>query len=173
MLIRDAIDSDAPAIAGIYNDAVVNTTAIWNEVTVDAANRVAWMADRRRLGYPVLVAVGETDHSVIGYASFGDWRAFDGYRHTVEHSVYVRGDRRGEGIGRALLLALIDRARAIGKHVMVAAIEAGNAPSIALHEKVGFLRTGLMPQVGMKFGRWLDLAFLQIILDDGPAPDPR
>lgn len=170
MLIRDAVDSDAGAIAAIYNDAVANTTAIWNEVTVDGANRAAWMADRRRLGYPVLVAVDPADQSVIGYASFGDWRAFDGYRHTVEHSVYVRGDRRGGGIGGALMLALIDRARTIGKHVMVAAIEAGNAPSIALHERLGFRRTGLMPQVGMKFGRWLDLAFLQLILDDHPVP---
>lgn len=170
MQIRDAVDADAPAIAAIYNDAVVNTTAIWNEVQVDAANRVGWMADRRRLGYPVLVAV-DGDGTVLGYASFGDWRVFDGYRHTVEHSVYVRTDRRGGGIGKALMRALIARARAIGKHVMVAAIEAGNQGSIALHETLGFQRTGLMPQVGMKFGRWLDLAFLQLILDDRPTPD--
>lgn len=170
MQIRDAVDADAPAIAAIYNDAVVNTTAIWNEVQVDAANRVGWMADRRRLGYPVLVAV-DGDGIVLGYASFGDWRAFDGYRHTVEHSVYVRTDRRGGGIGKALMQALITRARDIGKHVMVAAIEAGNQGSIALHEALGFQRTGLMPQVGMKFGRWLDLAFLQLILDDRPTPD--
>lgn len=170
MQIRDAVDADAPAIAAIYNDAVVNTTAIWNEVQVDAANRVGWMEDRRRLGYPVLVAV-DGDGIVMGYASFGDWRAFDGYRHTVEHSVYVRTDRRGGGIGKALMQALIARARDIGKHVMVAAIEAGNQGSIALHEALGFQRTGLMPQVGMKFGRWLDLAFLQLILDDRPTPD--
>lgn len=169
MQIRDAIDADAPAIAAIYNDAVVNTTAIWNEVQVDAANRAGWMTDRRRLGYPVLVAVDD-DGTVVGYASFGDWRAFDGYRHTVEHSVYVRADRRGGGIGKALMQALIGRARDIGKHVMVAAIEAGNKGSIALHEALGFQRTGLMPQVGMKFGRWLDLAFLQLILDDRPTP---
>lgn len=169
MQIRDAVDADAPAIAAIYNDAVVNTTAIWNEVQVDTANRVGWMADRQRLGYPVLVAV-DGDGTVLGYASFSDWRAFDGYRHTVEHSVYVRADRRGGGIGKALMQALIGRARAIGKHVMVAAIEAGNQGSIALHEALGFRRTGLMPQVGMKFGRWLDLAFLQLILDDRPTP---
>lgn len=169
MQIRDAVDADAPAIAAIYNDAVVNTTAIWNEVQVDTANRVGWMADRQRLGYPVLVAV-DGDGTVLGYASFGDWRAFDGYRHTVEHSVYVRADRRGGGIGKALMQALIGRARDIGKHVMVAAIEAGNQGSIALHEALGFRRTGLMPQVGMKFGRWLDLAFLQLILDDRPTP---
>lgn len=169
MQIRDAIDADAPAIAAIYNDAVVNTTAIWNEVQVDAGNRAGWMADRRRLGYPVLVAVDD-DGIVVGYASFGDWRAFDGYRRTVEHSVYVRTDRRGGGIGKALMQALIGRARDIGKHVMVAAIEAGNKGSIALHEALGFQHTGLMPQVGMKFGRWLDLAFLQLILDDRPTP---
>jgi phosphinothricin acetyltransferase len=170
MLIRDAADADAPAIAAIYNDAVVNTTAIWNELQVDAANRVTWMGDRRRMGYPVLVAV-DGDGTVLGYASFGDWRAFDGYRHTVEHSVYVRTDRRGGGIGKALMQALIGRARGIGKHVMVAAIEAGNQGSIALHEALGFQHTGLMPQVGMKFGRWLDLAFLQLILDDRPTPN--
>jgi phosphinothricin acetyltransferase len=170
MLIRNAAEADAGAIAAIYNDAVAHTTAIWNETLVDAANRAAWMADRWRLGYPVLVAVDEADGAVLGYASFGDWRAFDGYRYTVEHSVYVRGDRRRGGIGRALMLALIDRARAIGKHVMVAGIEAGNAASIHLHLDLGFQQVGLMPQVGAKFGRWLDLAFLQLLLDDSPQP---
>ncbi len=171
MTIRDASDADAAAIAAIYNHAVVHTTAIWNDAQVDAANRVAWMGDRRRLGYPVLVAVDDGG-DVVGYASFGDWRAFDGYKYTVEHSVYVRHDRRGGGIGRSLMLALIERARAIGKHVMVAAIEAGNEGSIALHLSLGFQRTGLMPQVGTKFGRWLDLAFLQLQLDPAPMP-PR
>ena len=170
MRLRDAEDRDIAGIAAIYNDAVLNTTAIWNDTVVDAANRKAWHADRLRLGYPVLVAVDAAD-TVIGYASFGDWRAFDGYRHTVEHSVYVRSDQRGGGIGRALMLALIDRARQIGKHVMVAGIEAGNTPSIRLHESLGFRETGLLPQVGTKFGRWLDLAFLQLILDDRINPD--
>lgn len=169
MLIREAGPADAGAIAAIYNDAVAHTTAIWNDTLVDAANRAAWMAERQRLGYPVLVAVAD-DGTVLGYASFGDWRAFDGYRHTVEHSVYVRVDQRRGGIGRALMAALIERARQIGKHVMVAGIEAGNTASIRLHEELGFIRVGLMPQVGMKFGRWLDLTFLQLILDDAPHP---
>lgn len=173
MLIRDATPADAEVIAVIYNDAVAHTTAIWNETLVDAANRVAWMADRQRLGYPVLVAVDETDGTVLGYASFGDWRAFDGYRHTVEHSVYVRGDRRRGGVGRSLMLALIGRARDLGKHVMVAGIEAGNAASIRLHLELGFRQVGLMPQVGAKFGRWLDLAFLQLLLDENPQPPLR
>ena len=170
MRIRDAEDRDLAGIAAIYNDAVLNTTAIWNDTVVDEANRRAWHADRMRLGYPVLVALGAADE-VTGYASFGDWRAFDGYRHTVEHSVYVRSGQRGGGIGKALMLALIERARAIGKHVMVAGIEAGNAPSIRLHERLGFEQTGTLRQVGTKFGGWLDLAFMQLILDERTDPD--
>ena len=168
MDIRDAQDSDLPEIMAIHNDAVAHTTAIWNDSPVDLANRAAWLADRRRAGYPVLVAA--RDGAVLGYASFGDWRAFDGYRHTVEHSVYVRADTRGAGIGRALMQALILRARGLGKHVMVAAIEAGNAGSIRLHEKLGFQQVGHLNEVGTKFGAWLDLVFLQLVLDRRRTP---
>lgn len=169
MQIRDARDGDIPAIVAIYNHAVAQTTAIWNETLVDAANRLAWLADRRRQGYPVLVAVDDQDR-VLGYASFGDWRAFDGYRHTVEHSVYVDRDHQGAGIGRALMQALIGRARDLGKHVMVAGIEAGNTGSIRLHQALGFQQVGLMREVGAKFGTWLDLTFLQLNLDDRVTP---
>jgi Sortase and related acyltransferases len=168
MQIRDANGNDVEGIRDIYNDAVANTTAIWNEITVDAANRAAWLAERQAKGYPVLVAVDDAG-SVLGYASFGDWRAFDGYRHTVEHSVYVRKNSRGGGIGTALMRRLIERARALGKHVMVAGIEAGNTGSISLHEALGFEKTGHMREVGTKFGQWLDLAFLTLQLDDRPA----
>lgn len=170
--IRDAEDRDAPGIAAIYNHAVDNTTAIWNETKVDAANRLDWIHARRLAGFPVLVAADDTG-AVAGYASFGDWRAFQGYRHTVEHSVYVRTDAQGMGLGRRLMEALIARARELDKHVMVAAIEAGNQGSIALHERLGFTRVAVMPQVGAKFGRWLDLAFLQLVLDAREDPDPR
>ncbi|SFD15364.1 GNAT family N-acetyltransferase [Tropicimonas isoalkanivorans] len=170
MQIRDAEDRDLEGITTIYNDAIEQTTAIWNETIIDVENRRAWLADRRTAGYPVLVAVSDDD-KVLGYASFGDWRAWDGYRYTVEHSVYVRSDQRGAGIGKALMEALIGRARDIGKHVMVAGIEAGNTGSIRLHEKLGFERAGLLRQVGTKFGRWLDLAFLQLTLDDRTDPD--
>ena len=172
MKIRDANEADAHSIMEIYNDAVVNTTAIWNEVTVDVDNRMRWMRERQRMGYPVLVAVDGLDR-VLGYASFGDFRAFDGYRHTVEHSVYVHPSARRSGIACALMAALVSRARALGKHVMVGAIEAGNAASIALHLKVGFEHCGNMKEVGTKFGRWLDLALLQLKLDDQAADSGR
>lgn len=170
MQIRDANDDDVAGITAIYNDAVVNTAAIWNETQVDIDNRKRWLQDRHGLGYPVLVAIDDRGE-VVGYASFGDWRAFDGYRHTVEHSVYVRNDQYRGGIGRALMVELIERARLIGKHAMIAGIEASNVASIKLHEKLGFKQVGLLPEVGTKFGRWLDLAFLQLTLDRRTDPD--
>ena len=162
--IRDARDSDLEAIRAIFNDAVLNTTAIWMDATVDLANRQAWLAARRQQGYPVLVAV-DADDNALGYAAYGDWRPFDGFCNTVENSLYVSAEQRGRGLGVRLLGALIERARADGKHVMVAAIESGNSASIRLHERLGFVTTGQMPQVGRKFGRWLDLTFMQLTLE--------
>ncbi|PKA44485.1 GNAT family N-acetyltransferase [Rhizobium sullae] len=170
MIIRNAQSGDLETVAEIYNHAVLNTTAIFNDSIVDAANRAAWLAERTRLGYPVLVAVDD-DGSVMGYASFGDWRAFDGYRHTVEHSVYVHIDHRGEGIAESLMKALIERAREIGKHVMIAGIESRNVASIRLHEKLGFGSVEPIRQVGVKFGEWLDLTFMYLTLDDRPTPN--
>jgi L-amino acid N-acyltransferase YncA len=172
MLVRDATEDDIEAITAIYNDAVANSTAIWNEVTVDAANRAAWLAERKSESFPVLVALDDSG-AVAGYASFAAWRAWDGYRHTVEHSVYVRKDQRGSGIGTTLMVELIYRARTLGKHVMVAGIEASNEASIRLHHKLGFTTVGLLKEVGTKFGAWLDLAFLQLTLDQRTDPDSR
>ncbi|QGU10963.1 GNAT family N-acetyltransferase [Leclercia sp. J807] len=169
MLIRHATKEDCAAIGAIYNHAVLHTAAIWNDTTVDTDNRIAWFEARQLMGYPVLVS--EHDGVVTGYASFGDWRAFDGFRHTVEHSVYVHPDHQGKGIGRALMEQLIVEARRIGKHVMVAGIEAQNHASVHLHETLGFVTTGQMPQVGTKFGRWLDLTFMQLQLDERSEPD--
>jgi L-amino acid N-acyltransferase YncA len=169
MTLRDALVGDLPAIRDIYNDAVLNTLAIWNEQTVDLANRQAWFDARQAQGYPILVAIDATDE-VLGYASFGDWRPFEGFRYSVEHSVYIRHDQRGRGLGPLLMQALIERARGCGKHVMVAAIESGNDASIRLHQRLGFSLNGQMPQVGIKFGRWLDLTFMQLMLDPGAPP---
>ncbi|HCV78549.1 MAG TPA: GNAT family N-acetyltransferase, partial [Pseudomonas sp.] len=141
--------------------------AIWNETPVDLANRQAWFDLRATQGYPILVAEN-AEGTVVGYASFGDWRPFEGFRHTVEHSVYIHPDQRGQGIGPRLMTVLIERARACDKHVMVAAIESGNQASIRLHERLGFITTGQMPQVGTKFGRWLDLTFMQLMLEQRP-----
>ena len=104
MIIRDARDVDLPEILAIRNEAVLTTTAIWDETPVDLANRQAWFAARRSAGFPVLVC--EQEGALIGYASFGDFRAWSGYRHTVEHSVYVAREHRRQGAARLLLEAL-------------------------------------------------------------------
>ncbi|MGV8843152.1 MAG: GNAT family N-acetyltransferase [Pseudomonas sp.] len=163
MPIRDAVAADLPGILLIYNDAVLHSTAIWNETEVDLANRRDWLAERNTAGWPVLVARDAAGH-VLGYANYGSWRSIEGFRHTVEHSVYVRAEQRGQGLGALLLQALIARASNSGVHVMVAAIERENAASIRLHQRLGFVISGQMPQVGRKFERWLDLTFMQLIL---------
>ncbi|MFN3832419.1 MAG: GNAT family N-acetyltransferase [Allorhizobium sp.] len=160
--LRDATEADLPAILAIYNHAVAETTAIWNETLVDLDNRRAWFDQRQSRGFPILVA--EVEGKIAGYASYGDWRPFDGFRHSVEHSVYVEKDFYGRGLGRALMTALIDRARTGGIHVMVAAIEAGNEGSIALHKSLGFRLVGTHHEVGQKFGRWLDLTMMELKL---------
>ncbi|MEH6689965.1 MAG: N-acetyltransferase family protein [Pseudorhizobium pelagicum] len=159
-IIRDATEADLPAITAIYNDAVANTTAIWNESQVDLANREEWYRLRLARGFPVLVA--DVDGQVAGYASYGDWRAFEGFRHTAEHSVYIHHDHRGAGLGRQLMTALVANAGKRGIHVMIACVEAGNAASIRLHESLGFRNVGTFTEVGEKFGRWLDLTCLEL-----------
>ncbi|KEC76073.1 UNVERIFIED_ORG: phosphinothricin acetyltransferase [Rhizobium esperanzae] len=166
VLIRDATEADLPAIREIYNHAVEHTTAIWNETLVDLDNRREWMRARQGRGFPVIVA--ELSGKVAGYASYGDWRAFDGYRHTVEHSVYVDKDCRGAGIGETLMRELIVRAAAADVHVMIAGIEAENTASIRLHEKLGFRIAGRFSEVGTKFGRWLDLTCMELRLPARP-----
>jgi len=167
-IIRDAVAADAAGILPMYNYAVRETTAIFDTTPSDLAGREAWLAKRQGGGFPVLVA--EVDGAIAGFASFGEFRAWDGYRFTVEHSIYVDPARHREGIGRALLAALIERARASGKHAMMAGIAAENAGSIALHQALGFREVGRIPQVAEKFGRWLDLVFLQLLLDDRVRP---
>lgn len=162
LAIRFANEADLPALLAIYNDAVENTLAIWNETLVDLENRREWLENRNRDGFPVLVA--EREGQVTGYASYGPFRPFEGFRHSSELSVYVANDARGGGIGRALLAKLVEEARERKVHVLVAGIEAGNAASIALHKSQGFEEGGTLKQVGRKFGRWLDLTFMQKIL---------
>jgi L-amino acid N-acyltransferase len=164
LLIRNATEADLPAILDIYNDAVANTTAIWNDNLVDLQNRQDWFATRCARGFPILVA--ERGGAIAGYAAYGDWRAFEGFRHTVEHSVYVHKDHRGAGIGRLLMQALVDKAREGDVHVMIACIESGNAASIRLHESLGFRVAGRFSEVGTKFGRWLDLTCMELKLGD-------
>lgn len=163
MTIRDAALGDMPAIVAIYNEVIAHTTAVYRDSPVPLAEREAWWRARCDLKLPVLVAL-EGDE-VVAFASFGEFRAWPCYRHTVEHSVHVRADRRGCGIGSALVRALIPIAAQLGKHVMIAGIDAANGASISMHEKLGFERVAHLREVGRKFDRWLDLVFLQRTVD--------
>jgi phosphinothricin acetyltransferase len=164
MLIRDATRNDLPQILAIYNDVVATSTAIYADRPATLDERVEWFEARVKRGYPVLVAIeGER---VLGFSSFGDWRAAAGYRHTVEHSVHVAGDSRGGGIGTKLVEALFPRAVAMNMHVMIGGIDATNEGSLRFHERLGFQRVARFKEVGQKFGRWLDLVFVQRFLDE-------
>jgi L-amino acid N-acyltransferase len=162
--IRDATEADLPGLVAISNEIIATSTAIYSNEPVTLANRREWWRARAAQGYPVLVA---TDASgVSGFASFGDFRAWPGYRFTVEHSVHVRADCRGQGVGTQLIKALLPRAAACNKHVMIGGVDASNAASIRFHERLGFTQVGHLCEVGYKFDRWLDLVFLQRRLGD-------
>jgi phosphinothricin acetyltransferase len=168
MLIRDATPSDLPEITVIYNALLETTTHEWTETVHTVAERAEWLAEQNANGRPAIVAVDGGE--VVGWATYGDFRdstRWPGYRFTVEHSIHVREDCWGRGIGRALLDALVERARREGKHVMVAGIDGENVGSIRFHERLGFFEVARMPEIGEKFGRRLDLVLMQRMLDEG------
>jgi phosphinothricin acetyltransferase len=156
--IRDAADADFGQITAIYNDIVTGSTATYNDRPATVEDRLSWVRARRHQNYPVLVA--DHDGQVAGFASFGDFRSWPGYRFTVEGTVYVQADCRGRGVGAALLRELVQRAALLGKHSMIAGVDSENAASLRFLERFGFVRCGYLPQVGFKFNRFLDLVFL-------------
>ena len=166
--IRPARIADLPAIVAIYNDVIASSTAIFTDTPVTLVSRLEWFNERLRKRYPLLVA--DDDSGVLGLATFSDFRSFPGYRYSVEHSVHVRADCRGRGLGGALVEALFEPARTLGKHVMIGAIDADNLGSLRFHQRLGFSEVGRMPEVGRKGGQWLGLVFMQKLLDENGAP---
>lgn len=162
VIVRDAGEADLPAILEIHNAAVLNETSIWNDDISDLAERRAWWEARTAQGFPVYVA--EVNGAVCGFGTFGEFRPLQGYRFTVEHSIYVNSSVQRRGVGSVLLTRLIAEARRTNKHAMIGGIASDNLASLALHQRFGFVETGRLPQVGFKFGRWLDLVFVQKLL---------
>ena len=157
--VQAAQEEDLPALVDIYNDVIATSTAIYSSQPVTLAERRRWWQARIAQGYPLLIA--RDAQGVAGFATFGDFRAGTGYRFTVEHSVHVRADGRRRGTGTQLLQALFPYAAALGKHIMIAGVDAASAGSLRFHERLGFTQVGRLREVGYKFDRWLDLVFLQ------------
>jgi len=160
--VRNATEEDLPAMLEIYNEIILNTLAVWHEQAHTLAMRKEWFALKKEQGFPVLVA--ESQGVILGFATIATFRPWSGFRFTVENSVYVRPENRGQGVAKLLLPALIDAAKQLNIHAIVAGIEATNEISIALHEKFGFIEVAHFKEVGFKFGRWMDLKFMQLTL---------
>jgi L-amino acid N-acyltransferase len=161
----------APEILAIYNEAIANTTALWDYKPRTLAMMDAWFDAKERGDYPVIGVVDDSDAgALMGFGTYGIFRERPAYKYSVEHSVYVAPPFRGRGVGRTLLREVIAAATAQDYHVLVGGIDAGNAVSITLHEKFGFTHAGTIKQAGFKFGRWLDLAFYQLILKTPAQP---
>jgi L-amino acid N-acyltransferase len=147
----------------ILNALIRETTAIWSLKPTTLETRAVWFDDRRRQGLPILVA--EQEGNLAGFASFAAFRPWEGYAATVEHSIYIDAPARRRGIGTELLSQLVGRAQALGLHAMVGGVEAGNLASLRLHQRLGFREVGRLPEVGRKFDRWLDLVFVERLLE--------
>jgi phosphinothricin acetyltransferase len=163
MILRDASAGDLGAIAAILNDEILHGTASWTETPKSAEDMARWLEERRAKGHPVIIA--EAGGEVLGYASYGAFRAGEGYRETVEHSVYVARAARGRGIARLLMERLIRRARDAGLHRMVGGVSGDQAASLRLHRKLGFEEQGRLHEAGLKRGRRLDLVLMVLALD--------
>ena len=168
IIVREASEADLPVLLTIYNEVILNTTAVYTYEPQTMEARAAWYMDKIAARYPVFVAEG--DGRVVGFSSYGPFRAWPAYKYTIENSVYVSEDQRGKGIGRMLIKPLIDSARVQGFHAVIAGIDASNAASIRLHASFGFQEVAHFKQVGYKFGRWLDLKFMELLLETPANP---
>jgi phosphinothricin acetyltransferase len=168
LCVRRAVREDCPAILAIYNDAVLTTTASYDYEPRLLAHRLEWFDAHQRDDFAVFVAeeVGADGvKRLLGWSALNKFHDRVGYRFTAENSVYVASEARGRRVGSALLGPLIEAAQARGLHAILAVIDAENEASLRLHAKFGFVRVGLFKQVGFKFNRWLDVAYLERLLD--------
>lgn len=168
-LVHCTPERHASAILDIFNDTILNSTALFDYEARSLESMGPWFKTKRAGNHPVIGAENDAG-ALLGFASYGSFRAWPAYKYSVEHSVYVHRDHRGQGVARRLMIELIARARAQDYHVLVGGIEARNAASIALHESLGFTHAGTIREAGFKFGRWLDLSFYQLTLETPAHP---
>lgn len=168
-LVNCTYDAHAGAILAILNEAIANSTALYDYQPRPPEAMVGWFKAKAEKGFAVIGAESDAGE-LLGFASYGSFRAWPAYKYTVENTVYVHKDHRGRGIARELMRALIERAREHDYHVIVAGIDKDNRASIRLHEAFGFEPAGTIRHAGFKFDRWLDLGFWQLVLDTPRTP---
>lgn len=166
--IRAGHEQDLEAMLEIYNDVIVNTTAVYDYQPHTLEMRRQWFRIKEAQGFPVFVA--EEDGKVVGFSSIGPFRAWAAYKYSVENSIYVAADQRGKGIGKLLIAPLVEASVQLDMHTIIAGIDATNEASIKLHSSFGFKEVAHFKQVGYKFGRWLDLTFMQLLLKTPEQP---
>lgn len=159
----------AAAILEILNDAIVNSTALYDYRPRPPESMVEWFKTKESGRFPVIGAIDEGG-TLAGFATYGTFRAWPAYKYSIEHSVYVHKAHRGKGIGKGLMRELIGAAKLQQYHCMIGGIDIANVGSIAMHEKLGFGHAGTIRQAGFKFGRWLDLGFWQLLLETPQEP---
>ncbi len=165
----DCAERHLPAIRDILNDAILHTTALYDYAPRTPRMVEEWFARRQQDRWPV-IGLESADGTLLGFASYGPFRTFPGYKYTVEHSVYIESSRRGQGLGQILMHELIARATAQQLHTLIGAIDGANEGSIRFHVALGFTHCGTIREAGYKFGRWLDVVFYQLILRTPDAP---
>lgn len=162
MMIRSAVAADAPAVAAIWNPMIRDTAVTFNSAEKTPEGLAQDFADKAADGKAFLVAV--SDGSVLGFATYGQFRGGVGYAHAMEHTIILSRSARGQGVGRALMQAIEDHARKGGAHVMMAGVSAENPDGVAFHAAVGYREMVRLPELGFKFGRWMDLVLMQKML---------
>lgn len=167
--LKSCTEEQLPEILDIFNDAILNSTALYDYKTRTMENMHAWYADKLHGNYPIIGAFDENG-ALLGFSTYGMFRVRPAYKYSVEHSVYVRSDMRGHGIGKVLLHEIVKKAEEQDFHVLVGVIDAENTVSMKLHEAEGFVLTGILKESGYKFGKWLDAAFYQLILKSPKVP---
>lgn len=169
MNLRCATENDIPAILEIFNDALVNTTAVYSYQRATLQEQLEWFNHKKEAGIPVYVA--EEDHTILGYITYSPFRARPAYKYTAELSIYVDSKARNQGIAKAMMTKILEVCQEKELKTLICGIDSENKASIALCQKFGFTHCGSIKKVGYKFGHWLDLEFYALELK-GPS-QPR
>lgn len=163
-LIDCSYQRHADALLNILNEAMLTSTALYDYQPRTLEQMQIWFAQKEQTGFPV-IGIENEQGDLLGFASYGSFRAWPAYKYTVEHSIYIHHQQRRQGVASRLMRELIALARKQQLHTLIGCIDMANHASIQLHQKFGFVHCGQIREAGFKFGQWLDVGFYQLLLD--------